>query len=66
MTRTQFRALRILVAATRYTPAAWPLYALFPAALISAAQSANVGPRPRRGTDFRRLLVERAIYREEA
>jgi hypothetical protein len=42
MTRTQFRALRILVAATRYTPAAWPLYALFPAALISAAQSANV------------------------
>jgi hypothetical protein len=64
--RAQFRALRILVAATLYTPAAWPLYALFPARLISAAQSANVGPRPRRGTDIRRLLAERAAPREDA
>jgi hypothetical protein len=32
----------------------------FPARLIGAAQSANVGPRPRRGTDIRRLLLERA------
>jgi len=66
MTPREFRALRILVAATKHTPAAWPLYALFPVRLISAAQSANVGPRPRRGTDFRRLLLERAALQEEA
>jgi hypothetical protein len=66
MTRTQFRALRVLLTATAYTPAAWSLCALFPARVISAAQSANVGPRPRRGTDIRRLLAERAMLREEA